>query len=57
MLYEVITSWVTEEGEDHTLRILATSCRGEEFDGVAALGVIGEHLDSLREMTGDPEWS
>ncbi len=52
----VFLKWIEETGEARGFRILATSCRGELFDGKTALSQIGNHIESLRELTGDQEW-
>lgn len=55
-LKPLFVQWMEEKGEDQALRILATVCRGEVFDGVKGLEILGNKIDTIREMTGDPEW-
>lgn len=43
-------------GDDLTIRRTALSGRGENFDGSQALKLFSDHLDQMRELTGDPEW-
>lgn len=55
-LKPLFIQWMDEKGEDEALRILATVCRGEIFDGAKGLEILGNQIDTIREMTGDPEW-
>ncbi len=55
-LKPLFIQWMDEKGEDQALRILATVCRGEVFDGAKGLEILGNQIDTIREMTGDPEW-
>lgn len=47
-----------ERSEDLFIyRRIALSGKGEPFDGAGALELLRDHLDRIREMTGDPEWA
>jgi HEAT repeat protein len=47
-----------EESEDFLyMRRVALSGQGEEFDGARAREMFLDHIDEIREMTGDPEWA
>ena len=56
-LAPILNEWITAAEEFLVLRKVALSGKGGEFDGKAALEVLGERLDDLREMAGDPEWA
>jgi len=59
-LISVLTSWINETGPEQAVRHTAYSCRGEEFDGAAALEILkpllDENLDPIIEFTGASEW-
>ncbi len=48
--------WIDQSGDMFVYRRLALSGKGETFNGQEACSLFSEHLDRIREMTGDPEW-
>ncbi|MCF7929423.1 MAG: HEAT repeat domain-containing protein [Spirochaetales bacterium] len=48
--------WIDQSGDMFVYRRLALSGKGEEFNGQKACSLFSDHLDRIREMTGDPEW-
>ena len=52
----ILTTWLDRSGDLFALRKIALSGRGVEFNGAMALKLLGDRLDQIREMTGDPEW-
>jgi HEAT repeat protein len=55
-LSEVFFDWVKQEGEEKVIRLLADSCKGEDFDAAFARKFLENRKDLLRELTGAPEW-
>lgn len=55
-LADYLETHIRETGEFRTLRGIAQSGRGREFDGAAAAALFSRRMDEIREMTGDPEW-
>ncbi len=53
---EELLRWMDESDDFFVYRRLALSGSGESFDGAKALELFSDHLDRIREMTGDPEW-
>ncbi|PKL08950.1 MAG: hypothetical protein CVV51_06375 [Spirochaetae bacterium HGW-Spirochaetae-7] len=49
--------WMKDQGDGFTLRRIALSGPGRDFDGEAALRLLGDRMDEVREMLGDPEWA
>ena len=52
----MLLSWLDTSGDLEGLRRIALSGGGESFNGALALRLLGDRLDRVREMTGDPEW-
>lgn len=52
-----LTGWLKSEGEFLPLRKLGLATNGEDFDGEAALKILFDRVDQLRELAGDPEWT
>ncbi|MDR1626543.1 MAG: HEAT repeat domain-containing protein [Spirochaetia bacterium] len=52
----VFFDWVQQTGEEKVIRLLADSCKGEDFDAAFAWKFLENQKDLLRELTGDPEW-
>lgn len=52
-----LLSWMRKQGDSFTLRRIALSGPGRDFDGSAALRLLSERMDEVREMLGDPEWA
>jgi len=44
------------EGEEKYIRLLAASCRGEDFNPAFFKGFLETHGELLRELTGELEW-
>jgi hypothetical protein len=44
-----------ETGEEKVIRLLAESCRGEDFDPAIAKSFMENHGTVLRELTSEPE--
>ena len=53
---KMLLSWLEKSEDMFVYRRLALSGRGEEFDGRRAYAFFSDHMDRIREMTGDPEW-
>ena len=49
-------AWLAKNDDLFVYRRLALSGRGEDFDGRRGYAFFADHLDRIREMTGDPEW-
>ncbi len=54
---KLLLRWLDDNDPLLGLRRLALSSDGESFNGVVALQMLDDRLDSVREMLGDPEWS
>ena len=50
------SKWMQKEGEEKIIRLLAESCRGENFDPSFAKSFLKDHAIFLRELTGEAEW-
>jgi HEAT repeat protein len=48
--------WMQGEGEEKVIRLLAESCRGEDFDPAIGKSFLDNYGTLLRELTGEPEW-
>jgi HEAT repeat protein len=48
--------WLAEADDPLVLRRVALSGAGEDFSGKAALEVLHDRIESIRELAGDPEW-
>jgi len=48
--------WVQGEGEEKVIRLLAESCRGEEFDPAFCAGFLETQGALFRELTSEQEW-
>jgi len=48
--------WVQGEGEEKVIRMLAESCRGEEFDPAFCAGFLETNGALFRELTSEQEW-
>ena len=53
----VLLAWMGERGDGFTLRRIALSGPGREFDGAAAKSLLADRMDEVREALGDPEWA
>lgn len=53
----LLLAWIERSDDFFALRRLALSGKGELFDGEKARNLFSEHLDRIRELTGDPEWA
>jgi len=53
----MLLSWLSQSEDYLYLRKLALSGRGEPFGGKDALELFKDHLEQIRELTGDPEWA
>jgi HEAT repeat protein len=51
-----LLNWLEESKDMFVYRRLALSGKGESFDGERARTLFADHMDHIREMTGDPEW-
>ncbi|MCL2066772.1 MAG: HEAT repeat domain-containing protein [Treponema sp.] len=49
-------NWVQTEGEEKVIRLLADSCRGEDFDPAFCRSFLENQGALIRELTGEPEW-
>ena len=52
-----LLAWMKKQGDGFTLRRIALSGPGRDLDGAAALLLLGDRMDEVREMLGDPEWA
>jgi HEAT repeat protein len=48
--------WMQIVGEEKVIRLLAESCRGEDFDPAIGKSFLENNAPLLRELTGEPEW-
>jgi HEAT repeat protein len=48
--------WMQNKGEEKVIRLLAESCRGEDFDPAICKSFLTQYGTLLRELTGEPEW-
>jgi len=48
--------WMRDEGEEKVVRLLAQTCRGEEFDPAFCIGILKSQTLLLRELTDEAEW-
>ncbi|MCL1958366.1 MAG: HEAT repeat domain-containing protein [Spirochaetes bacterium] len=55
-LHRVIKDWIKNEGEEKVIRLLAETCRGEEFEPDFGKSFLENNSALLRELTGEPEW-
>jgi len=55
-LRKVFLARMQAEGEEKYLRLLAASCRGEDFNPVFFKGFLKTHGELLRELAGELEW-
>jgi HEAT repeat protein len=55
-LRKVFFNWMNKEGEEKAIRLLAESCKGEDFDPAFCKSFLEKHSALLRELTGEPEW-
>ncbi|MCL2804389.1 MAG: HEAT repeat domain-containing protein [Treponema sp.] len=58
-LQKVFNNWMLNEGKEKVIRLLAETCRGEEFDSAYGKCLLENNDDAgtlLRELTGEPEW-
>jgi len=56
-LQSVFINWMQAEGEEKVIRLLAESCRGEDFDPAFGKMFLEKNGALLRELTGEPEWN
>ncbi|PKL26771.1 MAG: hypothetical protein CVV47_02270 [Spirochaetae bacterium HGW-Spirochaetae-3] len=54
---KVLLAWMSAQGDGFTLRRIALSGPGREFDGAAAKAILADRMDEVRELLGDPEWA
>ena len=52
-----LLAWMDSQGDGFTLRRVALSGPGRDFDGASALAMLGDRMDEVRELLGDPEWA
>jgi HEAT repeat protein len=55
-LRKVFIEWMKKEGEEKVIRLLAETCRGENFDPEFGKIFMENSSALLRELTGEPEW-
>ena len=55
-LAPILLDWLRGAEGSLDVHKLALAGKGEDFDGAMARETFREHLDPIREMTGDPEW-
>jgi len=55
-LQKVFINWMKGEGEEKVIRLLADTCRGEDFDPSFGKIFLKTNVELLRELTGEPEW-
>jgi HEAT repeat protein len=55
-LQRLFAAWARETGEDESIRRLAASCRGGDFESRGVFFDPGKQGSLLRELTGNPEW-
>jgi HEAT repeat protein len=55
-LKRLFVKWAKEKGEEEGIRLLAASCRGEDFAFRGVFFDPEKRGDLLRELTGNPEW-
>ena len=55
-IMRLLLRWINKGEYLLTLRRLALSGKGEDFDKKKAFKILNNKLNELREMTGDPEW-
>ena len=55
-LQKDFTDWMQGEGDEKVLRLLAESCRGEDFNPFFDKPFLEKNAALLRELTGEPEW-
>jgi len=55
-LQKVFKNWMKNEGEEKVIRLLAETCRGEDFDPSFGKTFLESHIELFRELTGEPEW-
>ncbi|MDR1836089.1 MAG: HEAT repeat domain-containing protein [Treponema sp.] len=48
--------WVQDTGEEKVIRLLAETCRGEEFNPAFCVSFLETQWPLLRELTSEPEW-
>jgi len=48
--------WMRDEGEEKVIRLLAETCRGEDFDPAFCAGLLKAQTLLLRELTDEAEW-
>ena len=56
-LKKAFINWMQGEGEEKVIRLLAETCRGEDFDPAFGKIFLENNSTLLRELTGEPEWS
>jgi hypothetical protein len=55
-LQKFFLKWMRAEGEEKSIRSLASSCRGENFNPAFFKGFLETHGELLRELPGELEW-
>ncbi len=52
----VFHTWLEEDPEFMLIRRMALSAKGRDFNGEAARKLLDPVMESIRELSGDPEW-
>lgn len=52
----VFTGWIGENSDISTVRAMGLSARGRDFSGEGARRLLGDVIEEVRELSGDPEW-
>lgn len=52
-----LLAWMNNQKDAFSLRRIALSGPGRDFDGGEALRLLAGKMDEVREMLGDPEWA
>jgi len=55
-LQKVFINWMKNEGEEKVIRLLAETCRGEDFDPTFGKIFLETHKELLSELTSEAEW-
>lgn len=53
---EVFTGWIRENSDISAVRAMGLSARGRDFSGEGARRLLGDVIEEVRELSGDPEW-
>jgi HEAT repeat protein len=55
-LQKSFKNWMQNEGEEKTIRLLAETCRGEDFNPAFGKIFLENNGNLFRELTSEPEW-